>query len=186
VPTGNAHIDARNWTGVHRIIAPNDEAYPMWLHLNKCGTTTMAELLGKIPGGVNAFFHHDYPVEREVVCMWRNPFDRIEATYRMYTQKDVHGWGGKSFEYFITHICTDKRLRDPHMLPMYEVATNKYGRFVPDRVLLWDWDAVEEIYGLKPEIRNHTPGRRQNWPRELRVEFEKRFELDLMVWHTVK
>lgn len=72
------------------------------------------------------------------------------------------------------------------MLPMYEVATNKYGRFVPDRVLLWDWDAVEEIYGLSPEVKNHTPGGRQTWLRETRVEFEKRFELDLMVWHTVE
>lgn len=146
----------------------------------------MAELLRKIPGGLNSFFHHDYPVEREVLCMWRNPYDRIESAYRMYTQQEVHGWGGQSFEEFIHHICSKKDLSDPHMLPMYEVATNKYGRFVPDRVLLWDWDVVEEIYGLSPEVRNHTPGGRQNWSRELRVEFEKRFKLDLMVWHTVK
>lgn len=185
MPTGNAHIDTRNWTGVKRVIAPNDESYPCWLHINKCGTTTMAELLRKIPGGLNAFFHHDYPVEREVICMWRDPFERIESTYRMYTSQDVHGWGGKSFEEFIHHICSMKLLRDPHMRPQYEVATNKFGRFVPDRVLLWDWAAVEEIYGLSPEIRNHTPGGRQDWPRELRVEFEKRYALDLQVWHTV-
>lgn len=184
MPTGTGHID-RNWTGMKRVIAPNDASYPCWLHINKCGTTTMAELMGKIPGGVNAFFHHDYPVEREVLCMWRDPFERIESAYRMYSQKEVRGWEERSFEQFVHHICSKRDLQDPHMLPQYEVATNKYGRFVPDRVLLWDWDMVGEVYGIEPETRNHTPGEPQSWPRELRVEFATRFELDFLVWDQV-
>lgn len=143
----------------------------------------MASLLRKLPGGLNSFFHHDYPVEREVLCMWRNPFYRIESTYRMYTNQEIHGWGKQSFEEFIHHICSKKDLRDPHMLPMYEVATNKYGRFVPDRVLLWDWNVVEEIYGLKPEIRNHTPGGSQTWAGEWRDMYQQRYALDFEVWN---
>lgn len=167
---------------MRRIIAPNDEAYPMWLHINKCGTTTMASLLRKIPGGLNSYFHHDYPVHREVICMWRDPAERIESTYRMYTQKRVHGWGDQSFDRFIKWICTNKRLHDPHMQPQYEVATNKYGRFVPDRVILWDWSKVQELYGIEPEVHNHTPGEPQEWTPQLRELFERRFALDYALW----
>jgi len=167
---------------MRRIIAPNDEAYPMWLHINKCGTTTMASLLRKIPGGVNAHFLHDYPAHREVVCMWRDPAERIESTYRMYTSQRVHGWEHRSWPDFIHHICENRTLKDPHMTPQYEVATSKYGRFVPDRVLRWEWSEVQELYGIAPEVHNHTPGEPQQWTDELRVVFEKRFQLDYLVW----
>lgn len=187
MPTGDLAIKPeRDWSIVRRIIVPNDSAYPAWCHINKNGTTTMGEVLRKVPGGLNSHFPHDYPAEREVLCMWRNPFERIESAYRMYSQKDVHGWGGRSFEEFVHYCCRYKHLRDPHLLPQYEVATSKYGRFVPDRVLLWDWETVEEIYGIVPGVRNHTPGDRQSWPRELRIEFEERYAMDIQVWHTVE
>jgi hypothetical protein len=142
-------------------------------------------MLGTLPGGVNSFFGHDYPIGREVICMWRDPFERIESTYRMYTGQKVRGWETRSFSYFINWICRKKDLQDPHMLPMYEVATNKYGRFVPDRVLLWDWPAVKQIYGRAPGVKNHTPGEPQDWSDELRREFATRFELDFLVWDQV-
>jgi hypothetical protein len=182
VPTGHGHV-GKNWTGVKRIIAPNDEAYPMWLLINKCGSTAMAEVLRQVPGGLNGFFHHDYPVHRQVICMWRDPWDRIESTYRMYTQNAVHGWENKSFEEFITHCCTTKELKDPHMQPMYEVATNKYGRFVPDRVLRWDWSEVQRLYGVKPKVHNHTPGDAQAWLPEWRDSYQERYALDFEVWN---
>ena len=184
MPTGSAHIeDRREWDSMKRVIAPNDESYPCWLHINKNGTTTMAHLLREIPGGLNAYFHHHYPVHREVICMWRDPVERIESAYRMYHRNNVHGWGDKSFDYFIRHICENKNLRDPHHMPQYEVATNRNGRFVPDRVLKWDWSAVEELYGIKPKVHNHTPGDPQVWTPELREIFERRYWLDFHIWH---
>ena len=71
------------------------------------------------------------------------------------------------------------------MLPQYEVCTSRYGRFVPDRVLLWDWEVVAQIYGIEPEVRNHTPGNPQRWPRDLRIEFEERYWLDIHIWNKV-
>jgi len=157
----------------------------MWLHINKCGTTTMASLLRKIPGGLNSFFHHDYPLERadnRVVCMWRDPAERIESTYRMYQKNKVHGWEHWSWPDFVRHICDNKALKDPHMIPQYEVATSKYGRFVPDLVLRWEWSEVQGLYGIAPEVHNHTPGDPQVWSPELTALFEKRFQLDYLVW----
>lgn len=185
MPTGNADINERHWDIVRRVIVPNDERYPAWLHINKSGTTTMSEVLRRLPGGVNSFFPHDYPIEREVLCMWRNPFDRIESTYRMYVKERVHGYQHYSWEEFVRTCCRKKDLKDPHMLPQYEVCTSRYGRFVPDRVLLWDWEAVAQIYGIEPEVRNHTPGNPQRWPRDLRIEFEERFWLDIHIWNKV-
>lgn len=171
---------------MRRIIVPNHEQYPAWCHINKSGTTTMSNVLRKLPGGVNSHFPHDYPTEREVVCMWRNPWDRIESTYRMYVQNRVHGYQHYSWPEFIEKCCRDKSLKDPHMLPQYEVCTSRYGRFVPDRVLLWDWAEVGKIYGIKqPEVHNHTPGGRQEWPRDIRAEFEERFWLDIHIWNKV-
>lgn len=176
----------RDWSVVRRIAVPNREYYPCWLYINKCGTTTMANTLRKIPGGVDACFEHDYPVEREVVTMWRNPIDRIESTYRMYQKNKVRSWQHWSFEDFILNACSDKRMKDPHIIPMYEVATNRYGRFVPDRVILWDWIEVARVYGLKPiQVHNHTPGDRQHWTREMRVAYEERYWLDFHIWNKV-
>jgi hypothetical protein len=187
MPTGNGNIKPeRDWDIVRRIIVPNNESYPAWCHINKCGTTTMASGMRLLPGGLNSFFGHDYPIEREVVCMWRNPWERIESTYRMYTQRAVHGYQHYTFEEFIHQCCRRKDLKDPHMLPMYEVATNRYGRFVPDRVLFWDWPAVEAIYGIRLEAKNHTPGDPQEWTPALRSEFSRRYANDLRVWYNQK
>ena len=68
------------------------------------------------------------------------------------------------------------------MQPQYEVATNKYGRFVPDQVLRWEWDVVQVLYGIVPEVHNHTPGEPQHWTPALRAMFEKRFQLDYLMW----
>lgn len=68
------------------------------------------------------------------------------------------------------------------MLPQYEVCTSRYGRFVPDRVLRWDWSEVEALYGIAPGVHNHTPGAPQEWSPELTAMFEKRFQMDYLVW----
>jgi len=44
---------------------------------------------------------------------------------------------------------------------------------------------VAQIYGIEPEVRNHTPGNPQRWPRDLRIEFEERFWLDIHIWNKV-
>lgn len=176
---GTGHIII-NENEVKRILIPkDDENLPGFLMINKNGITSMAEAL-RSRHPMEAYFKENYPQGREVVAMWREPYDRIESSYTfLSTSTGLE----ETFEEFIVRNCT-KKGHDPHQLPQFEVASDKYGRFVPDRIIRWDWNELASVYGLSTmpyKNKTKTP-RWLFWTPKLREMYRDRYAMDFVVW----
>lgn len=170
-----------NLNEVKRVLVSNKSPdLPAFLYINKNGITTMSHAFRENAHPMEAYFKEEYPQARSVVTMWREPYDRIESSYRFLK------FGTKltdTFEEFIVRNCTEEG-HDPHQLPQFEVASDKYGRFVPDQIVRWDWGEIQRIYGFKtmPHLNVGKEKYPLPWTKSLRAMYRERYAMDFAVW----
>jgi hypothetical protein len=115
------------------------------------------------------------------VAFIREPHERAESAYRMFRrerhncQHDV-----TSFARFITSIC--RRFKDdPHVIPQAWLAMRD-GKFMPNRVVRWDFDELEKIIGVRVPHSNAGERLPIEWSEKSRDMFDEVFWEDLELW----
>lgn len=177
-----------------RILVPTNRPHlPGFLHINKCGTTTMSQALRQ-KYAMEGYFKERYPV-RPIVTMWREPFGRMESTFKMYTAKpEVHPSFTKIYGFEKVPVFGDwldasldryeaGEQHDVHQLPMFEVASDKYGVFVPTIIVMWNFVQLAEIFELDPlPIKNPSPPRPTVWSPEQKNRYRDLYAKDFEIW----
>lgn len=132
---------------------------------------------------LESYFKERYPA-RPIVAHWREPYSRIESTYRMYKVSDSLYRimkKGETFEEFVRKAI--KHEHDPHRLPMYEVASDKHGKFVPTIIVKWDFQELSRIFelGRMPKLNVSRPSPTL-WTPELKEAYRERYARDFEIW----
>ena len=152
-------------------------------------------LRGVLP--MESHYKHE-EFDREIVTMWREPYSRIESTFRMYSEKpeahprftEVYGFERTpSFADWLATSLEKYRAgeqHDPHQLPMYDVATDKNERFVPTKIIRWDWVELARTFEL-PVIKQLNASKKEietAWTDGLRIKYRRLFREDFRVWES--
>ena len=109
----------------------------------------------------------------------RNPYNRIESTYRMYLINNPWGYVLESFPAFVKDICMRaNRTDDPHITPQIEFC--KYA----EDVICWDFALLSKVLGV--HIRHDGRSMELNcvWDDEAHDFYSQEFRHDIILWNT--
>jgi hypothetical protein len=113
----------------------------------------------------------------------REPHERIASAYRMlsWVNPGFFRHDLSSFDNFILRICQGECWDDPHVTPQAWLATHN-GKFLPNFVVRWDFDKLEEIIGVPVPHDNAGEQLPVEWSEKSRAMFDEVFEEDLKLW----
>ena len=191
---GGGRIVVNPLHDMRHILVPTERVdLPGFLQINKCGTTTMSQALRR-KYVTESYSKERYPA-RPIVAMWREPFGRMESTFKMYTAKpEVHPSFTKIYGFEKVPSFGDwldasldryeaGKQQDVHQLPMFEVASDRYGVFVPTIIVRWDWVRLAEIFELDPlPIKNPSLPRPTVWSPEQKNRYKALYAKDFEIW----
>lgn len=131
---------------------------------------------------MESFSKERYPA-RPIVAMWRDPFSRAESAYRMFVSCDgeLPPWP----EYIDGMLDRYERgeEKDVHKLPMYEVASDRYGVFVPTIIVRWDWVQMAKLFELDPlPVKNASVPCPTVWSPEQKNRYRELYVRDFEIW----
>lgn len=132
----------------------------------RCGAQSAREMITvRWPSYIDNYRHGT------VVIMRRNPYDRMESTYRWELadrKEPFHVW--------CVDVCSNPQT-DPHLLPQAE--------FKGDVEIKWDWDAFADMFGIADSQRQHIRLSKDidtTWDEKSLETFENAYGNDIRMW----
>ena len=171
-----------------------------FLSINKNGTTT-AQVNIRQMHKLAAVNWIDHPVkypDHKIVCMWRDPYKRVESTYRWaqvaygdfknFVMPDARS---QSFARWVEELCsvdTPKDWYDSHLQAQCFLGASEEGKLA-DIILPWDWPRLWHMFKIHSpgEIRNQSDKSIETmWTVPALKAFERVYEDDLSIWEGLK
>lgn len=181
---------------------PAEKVKLTYLIVNKCGVTSATKYIRdfhKIQTmGTEQYKASRYYTENKVVAMWRDPFKRIESTYR-WSQRTrpaepefFPDWR-LPFCDWIPTLCAEPgdSWYDEHVASQTFLNTHPLGR-MPDVLIPWDWPRLWNMFRVSrpgEPINTSDPGISTPWSDENREMFAEWAAEDITTWnklHEVK
>lgn len=168
--------------------------------INKSGVTTATVAIRqfhKLPA-VNWMQHAELYPDHKVVAMWRDPWKRVESTYRWAIMSYGEPMPGvmpcpntQPFREWVEELCdvdTAKDWYDGHLQTQVFLGSDPHGK-MPDIILPWDWPRLWRMFKVsRPgEIRNVSDHSIETmWTPRAKAAFERVYAEDIEVWEGLK
>ena len=164
------------------------EVQRLWLPIRKNAHTAVFEAIwsARVPW---------YPVRpadlprhhMQRICLWRDPFDRLESAYRYFHDKDLD-WpdlpdAKQPFADWVLAICRmPDSLRNPHIRSQYAIA-KLFFTTLPEIIIRWDFAELATNLGV-PEIPklNASTEMELVWTEEAMAKAAWEYAIDFKVW----
>jgi hypothetical protein len=167
-----------------------------FLGSHKCGRTTALKTLGR---GVTWAKYLSLNERPPLVVMWRDPFERLESTYRWAVRRQPHRFhvkvdepfnymfppANKPFADWVAHVCkypVDSWF-DTHLKSQTWLSHGPGGERA-DLLLRWDWKVFEELFQVQVETHNASDRSiPAEWTLAAREAAEHTYAKDIEAWN---
>lgn len=161
-----------------------DELDRGYLEIAKNGSNSIQEAL-VAEGLYGRNMGRDDAYGRDIVVMWRDPYDRAASAYRM-SRKNKARMAHLPFNQWIVTWTKHAPHFDEIIATQWDHCVTTSGDFVPNRVVAWDFDEFSRLFGLKwmPHLNQTRSHGRRRLPtsKEAIAAFEDYYARDIEVW----
>lgn len=174
---------------------------PDFLKIHKVGCSGIGKALyNEDPRGrttTKASWAANYYGLRPLVCMFRNPAERLESAFQYMSMPERLDYVSrarmppvsKGFEYFVLRLCIDGLdhlgLTDPHVRPQYCFVHDRDLRYLPTLEVPWDWARLSEIYNRPFPPVNTSTKLELSWTQEMIDAHRAAFAWDWGNWERI-